>query len=526
MAGAVSARRMSLGAVVALLVLVVVSVLQWQQRPVPRAPVPPAGLTGAVGPVPRSCSGVSITTADDVQQAIDAHPPGTTFCLAAGTYRLESPVVPRDGDVLIGLQGATLSGSKPLTGWRRSGDVWSTTGFLPRAPSDAGECLDDAPTCTDAEDVFLDKQRLRRVTSLSQVTPGSVYADYGSNTLTIGDDPGAHLVEQAVAESLIRSTADDVTVANLVVEHAANPAQVGAIESRQILPYVAGVAGSGWRLLNNEVRLNHGVGVGVGSAATVTGNVIHHQGQLGFGAWGSDSSITDNEIAYNGEAGYSAEWEAGGGKSWMTENQTVAHNYVHDNMGPGLWSDGGNMDTVYEFNRVADNWHAGIQYEISYDAVIRYNDIIGNGRVHKGWAWDAGIQIQSSGGIRSIEIAQNTVTGNANGISLIDSGNRELEEPAPHGPHVVRNVRVHDNTVTLYRGQMTGAVEDTGNPGIFAANGNRFDNNTYFLSSLTEPQFRWAGSELDWSRWQTAWGRDLNGQAELVEDPRPRSSGG
>jgi parallel beta-helix repeat protein len=475
-------------------------------------PVSP-GLTGDVGPVPRSCDGVTVTTSDDVQEVIDAHPPGTTFCLAAGIYRLEAPLEPKDGDALIGDQGTVLNGSKVLTGWRKNGSVWSTTGFLPAAPGNQGECLESAPTCAYTEDVFVDKKRLNRVDSPSAVTAGTVYADYRSNVITIGDDPRDHLVEQAVAPSLVRALVDDVTVANLILEQAANEAQVGAVESRQAQPHRAG---SGWRILQNEVRLNHGAGLGFADAATVTANFIHHQGQLGFGAWGAGSAVSNNEISFNGAAGYSPEWEAGGSKSWLTDHHTLTHNYVHDNWGPGLWADGGNMDTYYEDNKITDNWGAGIQHEISYDATIRHNQISGNGRRHKGWAWEAGIQIQSSGGKRLIEIAYNVVEDNANGIALIDSGNRAGDRPAPYGPHVVQNVWVHDNNITMSTGQTTGAVEDTGDPGIFTTNHNRFEANTYYLQSLTEPYFSWANADLDWSQWRTLGkGNDLNGRAEL-----------
>jgi parallel beta-helix repeat protein len=320
-------------------------------------------------------------------------------------------------------------------------------------------------------------------------------------------------MEQAVAPSLVRSTVDDVTVANLVLEQAANEAQVGAVENRQVTPHRAG---SGWRILDNEVRLNHGVGIGFADASTVTGNFIHHQGQLGFGAWGAGSVVSNNEVSFNGAAGYSPEWEAGGSKIWMTERQTVTQNYVHDNFGPGLWADGGNIDTTYEYNKVTDNWGAGIQHEISYDAVIRHNEISGNGRRHKGWAWEAGIQIQSSGGITLIEIAYNFVKGNANGITLIDSGGRALDRPVPHGPHVVQNVWVHDNTITMSAGETTGAVQDTGDRRIYTSNHNRFEANRYHLHSLTDPVFSWADTDMDWSRWRSLGdGNDLNGEAEL-----------
>ncbi|MDQ4102451.1 MAG: right-handed parallel beta-helix repeat-containing protein [Actinomycetota bacterium] len=362
--------------------------------------------------------------------------------------------------------------------------------------------------------MFVDKRRLRRVSSPSAVTAGTVYADYRTNTITIGDDPRSHLIEQAVAPSLIRATVDDVTVANLVVEQAANRAQVGAIEHRQVTPYAAG---SGWRILNNEVRLNHGVGIGFADASTVTGNFIHHQGQLGFGASGTGSVVSNNEISFNGAAGYSAEWEAGGSKSWKTEHHTLAHNYIHNNKGPGLWADGGNIHTNYEYNKIFDNWGPGITHEISYDATIRHNEISGNGRRHKGWAWDAGIQIQSSGGIKLIEVAYNVVSGNANGITVLDSGDRAAEQPAPHGAHIVQNVWIHDNTITMFKGEATGAVEDRGNPGIFTTNHNRFDANTYYLHSLTDPHFFWAGDEVGWIRWRgSGSGNDLNGRAQLM----------
>jgi len=479
-------------------------------EPTNTAPVGRAGLTGPVGAVPRSCDGVSVGPSEDLQSVIDAHSAGTTYCLSPGIYRLEQPLEPKQDDALIGRQGAVISGSKVLTGWRHHDGVWSTTGFLPAEPSDHGECLESVPTCPYAEDVFVDKQRLGRVGSRSAVTAGTVHADYGTNTITIGDDPGVHLVEQAVAPSLIRSTVDNVTVANLVLEQAASEAQVAAVEARRTTPYGMG---SGWHILHNEVRLNHGVGLGLADGAVVTANFVHHQGQLGFGAWGNGSVVSGNEISFNGVAGYSPDWEAGGSKSWHTDRHAVRHNYVHDNLGPGLWTDGGNIHTEYSFNKVTGNWGAGIQHELSYDAVIKDNEISGNGRRHSGWAWQAGIQIQSSGGTGLIEVAGNTLGENANGIALIESGGRADEEPAPHGPHVVRNVWVHDNRVTLSVGQTTGAVQDIGDTAVFTRAGNRFENNTYFVPSLDEPYFSWNDTDLTWSEWREV-GNDKGGRAE------------
>jgi Right handed beta helix region len=471
------------------------------------------GLTGPVGPIARSCHGVAITAADNVQQAIGAHPAGTTFCLAAGTYRLASPLVPKLGDALIGHRGAVLNGSKVLTGWRKSGKLWWTRGFLPPAPSTHGECLPAAPLCTHTQDVFFDKRRLTPVGSLSAVTPGTAYADYSNGNIIIGSDPRSHLVEQTVAPGLIQATVNDVTVANLVIEEAANEAQVGAIDSRTV---GSGPNGFGWRILHNNVLLNHGTGIGFAGASVVAGNFIHDQGQLGFGAHGTGSVVTNNEISFNGGAGYMPGWEAGGSKSWETSHETLTHNYVHDNIGPGLWDDGGNIDTTYEYNLIVDNWGAGIQHEISYDATIENNVISGNGfRLHQGWAWDAGIQIQSSGGTRLIDIARNVVVGNYNGITLIDNGNRADNWPTPHGPHILQNVWVHNNTIAVFAGQTTGAVQDQQDPAVFTTSHLRFDANTYYVSSLTSPHFAWANSDVDWSRWRR-YGNDRASRAELA----------
>jgi hypothetical protein len=422
-------------------------------------------------------------------------------------------LVPKQGDAFIGRPGAVLSGSRVLTGWRPQGRAWTTKGFLPKIQGYHGECVPSKPTCGYTEDVFLDHRRLPRVRSAGEVVAGTVYADYAANTLTVGGDPRAHLVEQAVAPSLIRATVDAVTVANLVLEEAANEAQTGAVENRQ--PTATGLR---WRILNNEVRLNHGAGIGFGGGSTIANNAIHHQGQLGFGAWGDGSVITNNEISFNGDAGYSADWEAGGSKSWSTNNETLSHNYVHDNLGPGFWADGGNMNMTYEYNKIVGNLGPGIQHEISYDATIKYNQVSGNGWRHKGWAWDAGIQIQSSGGNKLIEVAHNVVVGNANGITVLDSGNRDEDAPTPHGPHVVRNIWIHDNAVTVFGKELTGALKDRKNPAIFTTNNIRFDANRYYVDSLSSQHFSWAEGDVDWMRWRGAGnGNDLNGQAELVK---------
>src|SRR5947208_16390754 len=93
-------RRAAVGAMLAVVpVLLLSGSCSGPQRAEHSGSTPPAaarpGLSGPVGPVARSCQGVAITAAQDVQHVIDAHPPGTTFCLSAATRRLPTPPVPR-----------------------------------------------------------------------------------------------------------------------------------------------------------------------------------------------------------------------------------------------------------------------------------------------------------------------------------------------------------------------------------------------------------------------------------------------
>lgn len=521
--------------VIALAGLVALGALAWSDVSSVRDVGPPQGPSGSAKPAARSmdflepgaghlrrlaeagptrsrCRGVTIQPEQNGRRVMRRHPPGTTYCIAEGVHRLTRPLVPQDGDSLVGVRGAVLNGSKVLSGWQAVPEGWSTSAFLPREPSRAGECLTEQPLCTFAEDVFIDGQPLTRAASLDDVTAGIFYADYTTNVITIGTEPGGRLVEQAVSPSLVRSAASGVTVRNLVVEKSAGEAQLAAIDGRTSSPRT----GARWTVKHNLVQLNHGVGIGVGSRGVVRSNVVQKQGQLGISVWEERARVQRNQVLQNGTMGYDPDWEAGGLKAWMTTDVKLLGNLVHDNRGPALWSDGACLRTTYRGNHIADNWGAGIQHEISYDALIERNNIAGNGRRHKGWAWEAGIQIQSSGGLGRglIVVRGNTVADNAHGIMVLESGQRLSEWPATHGPHVVRNVLVRSNTVTLRPGQWTGVVQDVSSHEVFERE-IRFRDNTYHLDSATQESFAWKDDELTWKQWRSGARQDRGGRLAL-----------
>jgi len=314
------------------------------------------------------------------------------------------------------------------------------------------------------------------------------------------------------------SATTNVTVQNLIVQNYIGGYQVPAIDGQNAI---------GWRILNNEVRQNDGVGVAFAGSTLVQFNYIHHNLESGYVSNpGSGILLVDNEIAFNNYTDkYDCNDECGGGKLWATNGAVVNHNYSHDNHGPGLWDDFNNNAIAYSWNRIENNYGAGIHHEIGYNATIHDNVILNNGsKAMKGptcnWLWCAGISIAASGGVGdggSIEIFNNTITPGSqygNAIGLVQqnrSGSGEAGKPSMGAWHV-QNVWVHDNTIDLSKGGNIGGVQDENNNGMFIASvhNNRFDLNHYILGTNTKGPFWWNNKEGNKAFWQSQ-GMDLNG---------------
>ena len=232
----------------------------------------------------------------------------------------------------------------------------------------------------------------------------------------------------------------------------------------------------------------------------VVGNNVHHNGQLGIGGPGDGVLIEDNEIASNNTLNFSSGFEAGGTKFVKTRDLIVRGNHVHDNLGPGLWTDGDNIDTLIEDNVVSGNRNMGIFHEISYAAVIRNNTVTGNGWYNHGWLYDAGILIAHS---PDVEVYGNHVEGNFNGIA----GIQQDRGIGAYGPRELRNLYVHDNVIIQHDGYAAGVAKDVDIPGGWEARNILFDFNAYTLSGAA--RFTYYG-DADEAGWQS-YGQDIHG---------------
>lgn len=421
----------------------------------------PAGTARAT--TAAACVGVQVSPSQSLQTAVDTHRVGTTFCIKAGVHRLVTAVVPRAHDRFIGAPGAVLSGAKDISrSFVPSGRYWKASGQTENNPATPGVC-NPGFLCTTANDVYLDDKPLRQVASMAKLSSGRVFFDHAAHQIYIANNPSGHRVEAGVATRAFRgfqTNAIDVTIQGLIIEKFANEGGNGAIN-----------ATGGWDIEQNEVRLNHGIGVQGG--LIIRGNNIHDNGELGISVYGDNHVVVENnKIAYNNYAGYGTSWEAGGAKFMRTTNLTVSGNYVHHNHGIGLGSDSDNVDTVYKNNRVEDNSGAGIVIETSYKTLIIDNTLRNNGSAFTGGLSGAGIYINTS---QDVDITKNVVDHNLQGIGIFSTDRGS----GPHGKYVTKNNYVHDNKIILRAKGSTGLTSY--NLADYTQNNNRFQSNHYTL---------------------------------------------
>lgn len=449
---------------------------EWQR------PTQPISTDGPISTtIPESA--VVVAPGESIQDAVDSAPEGATFWLEEGIHRL-AVISPKNGQIFLGAPGAVLRGSIVLDDFTLDGEHWVHTG-IDAEGEQRGQCSSDSSTCQLPEDLYFGAERLTRVASLRQVDADSWYLDYDTDTLYMGRDPAGEEVELAVVPSAFLRTAEEVTIEGLILERYASPAQVGVI-----------VAGRAWTITNNEIRHNHGSGLSPGSDGLVADNYFHHNGQFAIDGGGEDTIYERNEIAYNHLGDYSYEWGAGAVKFVHTTNLVLRDNFVHNNHGPGLWIDGYNENTLFEGNRIMDNVDAGIKIEISGSAIVRDNEVSGNGYGNSHPPRGAGIMIRESG---PVEVTGNRLWGNKEAIVLHQDDSRE--NPTDNRLH---GIWVHGNQIDLGEG-VIGYFGDIGRDAFVDAD-LRFEDNQY-VGGAEGQLFLDHGRRVRFEQWQEA-GRD------------------
>lgn len=381
---------------------------------------------------------VVLDVGDDFQAVVDANDPGTRYVVAAGLHRLQQ-VVPQNGDVFVGEDGAVLSGARDISDnaveWQSDGGQWYLEGQTQEGPA-RGQLKDGGrPRDLNPEDLFVDGQRYVHVEDLGLLEPGSYFFDYQRDRIWLAGNPAElGLIETSVAPyAFSGEQVRDVIIENLVIERYASPAQFGAIGGR---------AAYDWTLRRLTVRDNHGGGIRIGPGFTVEDSSVVDNGQIGIVGTGVDEetgytapvTVRRNEIARNGGLDYDLQWEGGGTKFARTlSGILVEDNWVHDNFGHGLWFDLHVYSALVRNNLVDGNQWIGIFYEISHgshpelggpDARIVSNEVRGNGHGASDVRRGAAIFVSNS---EDVEVANNWLHDNYGGIALRQVPGREAD---------------------------------------------------------------------------------------------------
>ena len=314
-------------------------------------------------------------------------------------------------------------------------------------------------------------------------------------------EPGAVLDGGGAVEYAFRSHASHIVIAGLEVTNYVPKLQHAPIIAKT---YQAQEGGIGWVVEGNHIHHNLHAGLFLSDGGVARGNRIHHNGQIGLKVgWAPNGALVEgNDIHHNNYLGLGDGFEDGGTKFALTDGLVVRGNRVHDNRGPGLWTDIDNRDTLYEGNVVERNTRNGIYHEISYSAIIRDNRVVDNGHGHKSWLWGGGIVVAGS---RDVQIYGNTLAGNGNGISLIEQDRGS----GRYGEYRLRNISVSDNVVAMSEGQ-TGVVMDNGDDAVLAPGNVEFDDNVYVVTSFGGEWWRFGDADLHFDEWQ-ARGNDPDG---------------
>jgi parallel beta-helix repeat protein len=317
--------------------------------------------------------------------------------------------------------------------------------------------------------------------SITPKTGNTFVGQYGA----VLDGTGWTTSDPAFTQAAFRAhneDIDNVTIRNLVIRN---------MPQRGIHAYYH--LSDRWTIEHNEIAANGNTGIVIPGQSLIRNNHIHHNTFAGYmGPYAHNTTFEGNEIAYNG-----AEQKVG-----EAAKVTFRNNFVHHNVGTGIWYDSNNTAALIEGNRVEDNGAMGIFYEISSDATIRANTIRRNA--------EAGIMLSVS---KNVEIYDNTLEHNFRGITYF------LNCPSLGGPtnFDLTNNTARDNTITV--GTQSGAYASlfsygncTSTQAVPYLNGSKnltFSRNTYRVPSSTGRYWLW--SELkSWNEWQGL-GQDTTG---------------
>jgi hypothetical protein len=451
---------------------------------------------------------ITVSPGDNVQSEVTTAGCGATFMFKPGVYNNFS-VVPLDYDQFISItpKAAILSGATTVNNFVFNSTLNLWVGKITYKPVSAkGVCNVGVVGCAHPEDLFFNGVLYTRVNSTTTVVTKTWYLDSAGDVYLYDNPTGQTILVSTTRFAIGAGNITSVVINGFTIQYYGSPANNGAVEGIDFY-HLTSIPSFNWLVENNEIRYVHGAGIELGDNMTVTNNYLHHNGQVGLGGTGNNITVTGNEIAFNDTVGYALGW-GGGAKFADVWGLSVNHNYAHDNLAPGLWTDVETSGADISFNTLSNNRGAGILHEIGYSAAIHDNTITNDGFDPRGkgmWYGGAIIIANSSG----VQVYNNTITNCPNGIM----GQSKNRGNGSNGlPYLLANVAVYNNHITQYSGFAAGIAKTYPlDNSIYASSGNTFGINggtpapdTYTLSSTAK--FVWlynniVNSQITYSQW-------------------------
>lgn len=520
---------------------------------------PTAFATGA-GKSNVPCQGTIISPTDDVVSIINSGKPNQTFCIE-GEHRITSYIQVRTGQSLIGTTpNSRISGAVVLSPWQPTStrDVYYYDGPYAQTqphqqdqfnPGGANVCY---WVTTYEDDLFFrtnpsNDQRIMRVLSKTEVDPkrpvttpgqavtageaGRFFFDYAHQRIYVslpnGADPNTATVDLAISlhgsngESLIYGAGEgNVTLQNLFIEKGMNYGLFG---------------GNSWTLKDMTVRFIHNIGAyaflgSAGQPTTIDDTLFTNNGRKALNA--TNITITHSEMSWNNIANFrqtdgrtgngvcNGYYDAGTFHIFHligTQSQPaviVSNLWSHDNIGDGLWSDGGSQYTQITNSTFNGNERYGYLHEISCQVLFSGNTIYHNGYPLKN-------PDTTGGGVNVIDsnyatFSSNLLYSNYAGYAF----HLTLQTPHPHmdmnkclgarnsgdTSNSLKYNQVSTNNIHACAGDASiGKVWGPG--GTLNSRGNQYSSNHYHLANSTANWFvdgddRDNYVPQDWSTWQ------------------------
>jgi hypothetical protein len=455
---------------------------------------------------------------DNVPAIVSSKPPGTTFRFTPGIYRLSQPILPRDNDRFIGQTScappatpcpAIISGGiviGPLA--KFDGSNYAVARQMQHAPRAVStkNCDRGWSGCIYPEDLFFDGKPYRHLDSptLPMIGPNEWWFDYANHVIYFHDDPSGHTVETSVTTNAFGGPANKVTIQYLTIEEFADMYPHGTIGTLQGVNSL--MAGANWRVENNEVMLNHTIGVRIEYGMQILKNYIHNNGQVGIGggigftaapvtqSTPCACTIEGNTIAYNDYAHFDPGFGSGGIKFGTITGGTIRGNTISHNEGAGIHFDMWGRSWLVDGNTITDNSDAdGLEQEIGYgNSTYRNNLVLRNGAPVNDFNSTFQIAVRASSGVEAYCNVMEVPNAVGAGAWAIGAANRGSTPYPPNQYLSTTGNSFHHNTV-IWDSGAKGPVgfwqnDPTNQPDFFASN-TPPDYNTYHLSEASADNF-------------------------------------